>query len=485
MYSFFLILQILHILQVMKTSIGLKRTWEILKTKIEQRCKSSSSGTFAMTSPHVLAKMFHEFDADGGGSLCREEFEKALREKLGMMMISKQDLDLLTDEFDQDGDGEITYEEFISKVMPPEITHGGGGIMDFPCDDPAGQGSSVEQLNKLRKQVKNKMEQNSKNMRVAFRKMGSDGKVDKYEFLTCLRNLGIGVGQPQLVEHLFKEIDDDKSGHLTFAEFTAGIEHPKDSTHDIKIERHIPLNYLRNPTPTSGGALSAANAANPQDQDPRSEDIRSCSSSHASSVASSIKQQVGPSKELKQRVSRWHHKRNRGAPVPVIFATQPVKKTSVAQQRAADLRRSQGRHPINMRLAARAASMRPTSAYIAARPGGIGGSRLKSQAGNNRSRKRPSSGRRLRIASSNAPATRAATIQAAAARASVRWKDSLHKSHQFFRSAPVHNRRVGAAKVRARVQSQLQERVNYTAGKGLVSTGHKKLDLTKLLGIKN
>lgn len=87
--------------QEMKTSIGLKRTWEILKTKIEQRCKSKSSGPFGMTSPHVLAKMFHEFDSDGGGSLCRKEFERALREKLGLMMISKKDLDALTDEFDQ------------------------------------------------------------------------------------------------------------------------------------------------------------------------------------------------------------------------------------------------------------------------------------------------------------------------------------------------------------------------------------------------
>ena len=69
--------------QVMKTSIGLKRTWEILLMNIEQRCKSASSGTFAMTSPHVLAKMFHEFDVDGGGSLCRKEFEQCIREKLG------------------------------------------------------------------------------------------------------------------------------------------------------------------------------------------------------------------------------------------------------------------------------------------------------------------------------------------------------------------------------------------------------------------
>ena len=59
-------------------------------------------------------------------------------------------------------------------------------------------------------------------MRVAFRKMGGagDGKVDLYEFMTCLRNLGVGAGQPALIKKLFHEIDDDHSGHLTFAEFT-------------------------------------------------------------------------------------------------------------------------------------------------------------------------------------------------------------------------------------------------------------------------
>ena len=504
--------------QVMKTSIGLKRTWEILKTKIEQRCKSSSGGVFAMTSPHVLAKMFHEFDQDGGGSLSRDEFEKALREKLGalfvvcclfcctatvsglgkplicffcscfllllfvslflatgMMMISKKDLDLLTDEFDKDGDGEITYEEFIAKVMPPEITHGGGGIMDFPCDDPAGQGTQVEQLNKLRKDIKNKMERNSKNMREAFRKMGGagDGKVDQYEFKTCLRNLGIACGQPQLVDKLFHEIDDDHSGHLTFAEFTAGVEHPKDATHDIKIERHIPENYLRAPTPEGGvSQFNQANnqPANPQD-DPRSEDIRS----NASSVASSIKQKVGKSQEVKQRLSRWNNYPGLRK-VPMVFAAQPKKRTTMAQQRAADLRRSQGRHPINMSERVRAASMRPQSAYIASRPGSNGGRNM-----TGRSRKRPSSGRRLRTAKSPA---RAATIQAAAQRASVRWKDSLKKSN-YFRSAPapIYSRKYGVANARTRLGSQLQEQVNYVSGKGLASANQKKLDLHNLLGI--
>jgi Ca2+-binding EF-hand superfamily protein len=450
--------------QVMKTCIGLKRTWEILKTKIEQRCKSSSSGTFAMTSPHVLAKMFHEFDTDGGGSLSRKEFERALREKLGMMMISQKDLDLLTDQFDSDGDGEITYEEFISKVMPPEITHGGGGILDFPCDDPASKGSSTDQLNRLRKEIKNKLSTNSKNMRVAFRKMGGagDGKVDKYEFMTYLRNLDVGAGQPKLVEHLFAEIDDDHSGHLTFAEFSAGIEHPKTTDIDVKIERHIPMGYLRVPTP-----IGNQKQANPQD-DPRSEDIRSQASSAARTEISNNlpkRQNVVKSKEAKQRLQRHINWQRPGArPIPVVFAKAPVKRTTMAQQRAADLRRSQGRHPINMM---RATSMRPASAYIANRPKSGGVTRRK---------KRPASGRRLKN-------PRAVTIQAAAARAGGhRWKDSLKKSN-FFRSAPVHKRRYGAANTRARLQEQLQEKVNYTSGRGLILSGDKKLNLTKLLGI--
>ena len=93
--------------------------------------------------------------------------------------------------------------------------------MDFPCDDPAGKGTVSEQLERLRKDLKKRLATKSKNMRNAFRKMATDGKIDKYKFMACMRNLDVGVGQPKLVERLFHEIDDDNSGHLTFAEFSA------------------------------------------------------------------------------------------------------------------------------------------------------------------------------------------------------------------------------------------------------------------------
>ena len=407
---------------------------------------------------------------------------------LSLLFFLLQDLDLLTDEFDADGDGQITYEEFIAKVMPPEITHGGGGIMDFPCDDPAGKGTQLEQLNKLRKDIKKKISTNSKNMRTAFRKISNGGKVDQYAFQTCLRNLNCGVGQPKLVQKLFHEIDDDNSGHLTFAEFIAGIEHPKDATHGIKIERGIPMDYLRMLTPEGGDR----DAANPQD-DPRleQEEIKSTSSSAARSekMGKPLKQAI--SREAHQRLlnhidqDRYRWQRPGARPVPVVFARPAVKRTTLAQQRAADLRRSQGRHPIRMMRAAsmrsssgarNSSSSRPSSAHVANRPS----TSMKSRGGGGR-KKRPSSGRRLVGGRSKSP--RAATIQAAAARAGG--ARSLHKSN-FFRSAPVNNRRYGGATAgRARLQEQLQERVSYTSGRGLVATGDKRLDLSRMLGIKN
>merc|ERR1711871_614479 len=305
--------------QEMKTSIGLKRTWEILRTKIEQRCKSSSNGPFGMTAPHVLARMFHEFDIDGGGALSRDEFERALKEKLGLMMISKKDLDALTDEFDQDGDGEISYDEFISKVMPPEITHGGGGIMDFPCDDPAGKGTVKEQLERLRKQIKKKLATKSSSMRKSFRKMAVDGKINKYRFMACMRNLDVGVGQPKLVERLFHEIDDDNSGFLTFAEFSAGIEHPADDTTDIKIERNIPKEYLEKKT--VGSALMGENPQETSRPNTPEEDISSDvarpETDQQSSEKPVVRQQLR-SRESKQRFQGWQRRFQSHGQIPKV-----------------------------------------------------------------------------------------------------------------------------------------------------------------------
>eukprot|EP00949_MAST-11_sp_MAST-11-sp1_P004985 g4985.t1 len=246
-------------------SIGVRRLKEVLKAKIEQKCRKQGS-VHGTTSPHVLARIFREFDTSGDGSLNREEFEKALRQKLGLTNVSDRDIQGLIDEFDADGDAEITYKEFVAKMFPKDFSNGGGGIIDFPCDDPASQGTTTQRLQKLRNEIKKKLLTNSKNLRVAFRKMGGagDGKVDKYEFMACLRNHNLGCGQEALVGKLFTILDADGSGSLTFSEFADGISKQLKESGE-EVSKNVPIERLR---PSSARLLREAallNSGNPQD----------------------------------------------------------------------------------------------------------------------------------------------------------------------------------------------------------------------------
>lgn len=233
--------------RVKVASIGVKRLKEVLKVKIEQKCKGRSTGAFARTSAHQLKKIFHEFDTDGGGTLSYDEFKEALRTRLGLMNVSDKDLDALTKEFDKDGDGDISYDEFIKEVMPVEISRGGGGIMDFPDDDPNAKGSDRDKFARLKKDVKKKVVGMADNFRKAFRKMGGsgDGKIDKYEFRTALRNLNLGLGIPNIVDKLFHEIDSDGSGSVTFQEFADAMKTHQDGSEGPVIARKIKMGYIR------------------------------------------------------------------------------------------------------------------------------------------------------------------------------------------------------------------------------------------------
>ena len=58
-----------------------------------------------------------------------------------------------------------------------------------------------------------------------------DGEIDKYEFKACMRNNLIGIGNEKIVDMLFREIDKDKSGAITFQEF-ASVMNKDDHAHN-------------------------------------------------------------------------------------------------------------------------------------------------------------------------------------------------------------------------------------------------------------
>ena len=206
----------------MQVRIGRKRLHSMLLDKIEQKAKGTSS--FARTSEHVMRKIFKEFDTDDSGELDKEEFRQALKWKLGLMNVAVEDIDDLFDYYDADGGGSIDVDEFIDKVMPKDFTDE-NGMIDLPCTTAGGlKGDDPEEkLFSLKLKIKEQLLSKGKGMREAFRKMGGagDGEIDKYEFKACLRNNHIGIGNDKIVDMLFRKIDEDKSGHITFKEFAS------------------------------------------------------------------------------------------------------------------------------------------------------------------------------------------------------------------------------------------------------------------------
>ena len=207
-------------------SVGIKRLKQIVRDKIEQRCRSSSSGSMATVNPHVLKQMFSRFDTDGGGSLDRDEFAAAMRGELGLVNISAKDMNALMDEYDEDGDGEITYEEFTKQIFVPDFGGKNGSIIDYPSAhnsyDPK------ENLSNLIQECKHVLTAKSKHLRKIFRQMAvlganDDGEVRRNEFIAFLRNNNIGVGKEAAMNHLFAMVDKDKSGSISFTEFASAL----------------------------------------------------------------------------------------------------------------------------------------------------------------------------------------------------------------------------------------------------------------------
>lgn len=64
-----------------------------------------------------LGRAFRIFDDDRSGSLCKEEFRKAMHDY--QTGIDAREADMLFEYFDSDGSGSIVFDEFLKHVRPP------------------------------------------------------------------------------------------------------------------------------------------------------------------------------------------------------------------------------------------------------------------------------------------------------------------------------------------------------------------------------
>ena len=78
---------------------------------------------------HSFRELFATFDEDGNGELDKEEFRKAVREKMQIdeQVISVEEVEALFDAVDADGSGEVDSSEFVAWLFPPVAMTGKKG----------------------------------------------------------------------------------------------------------------------------------------------------------------------------------------------------------------------------------------------------------------------------------------------------------------------------------------------------------------------
>ena len=88
-------------------NISVEKATRLIREKIEGRLEGGPAG---------LRRAFQYFDADGSGSIDREEMARAMRLKLQLVFDDSM-MDKLMDRFDMQGTGLITYQSFCEMVM--------------------------------------------------------------------------------------------------------------------------------------------------------------------------------------------------------------------------------------------------------------------------------------------------------------------------------------------------------------------------------
>lgn len=161
----------------------------------EPPSSDKKSGTTEKKDLHAL---FTKFDTDSSGSLSADEIKKALS-TLGVR-LSDDAFQSLYHEFDADGSGSVKYTEFVHGVM-----------IESQIDE------VFRQIQKAAAVHKNKLDL-SKPFK-DFDKSG-DGSLNKKEFKLALFNMKVRVKE-ETMDAIFKHFDPDGSGGVKYAEFAA------------------------------------------------------------------------------------------------------------------------------------------------------------------------------------------------------------------------------------------------------------------------
>lgn len=189
--------------------------------------------------------VFRNFDEDKSGTVDYVEFRKGLA-NIGII-VSDADYHNLLELLDNDKSGCIDYNEFVEDLKQVDQQVGGfigdqGAQRTAMAKAAARQSSppapvavaSGRSSSTILHQIADKVEQKAKNVRVVFRNFDEDksGHVDYAEFRRGLAHLGIALSDADF-QTLLDVVDNDKSGTIDYNEFVEDLKHVDEQIGDI------------------------------------------------------------------------------------------------------------------------------------------------------------------------------------------------------------------------------------------------------------
>jgi Ca2+-binding EF-hand superfamily protein len=208
-----------------------KKVLDFVRDKVEAKSKT-------------MQKVFRQFDENKDGDISYDEFRMGLRH-LGVD-LSDGDYAMLVAKVDVDGEGTVDYNEFAEVLKAPDMQ-----LSFMPTESPfaSGQESQMKTDASLRRkgafdgnkrkqmglamlpkddilrQIAEKVEAKSKNLRNVFREFDEDksGSVDLVEFRRGLAHLGFEMTDKQF-DALLDRVDRDGNGDINYTEFAARLK---------------------------------------------------------------------------------------------------------------------------------------------------------------------------------------------------------------------------------------------------------------------
>jgi Ca2+-binding EF-hand superfamily protein len=218
----------------------------------------------------LAAQVFRNFDEDKSGSVDYDEFRKGLAH-IGIT-LNDADFQNLIEVVDNDKSGCINYQEFVEDLKHADEQSGGfignpgaqqaamaqkAANAPAPAPAPAFVASGRSSSSILH-QIADKVEQKSKNVRVVFRNFDEDksGHVDYVEFRRGLTHLGIALSDADF-QTLLDVVDNDQSGTIDYNEFVEDLKHVDEQVGDFvshdSQQKMMKANQRPQPNQSIGG----------------------------------------------------------------------------------------------------------------------------------------------------------------------------------------------------------------------------------------